>query len=86
MLGYVRFEALMTMNVKRTVFWDVTPCGLGKVYRRFRGPHCFSLQGQGISRARKHARTLLSNKLRNIVYMDISLKMASYMSKHVVAM
>jgi hypothetical protein len=31
--------------MKMTVFWDVSPCSLVEVYRRFRGAYCLHHQG-----------------------------------------
>jgi hypothetical protein len=36
----VRFQGLTAPIMKMTVFWDVAPCSLVKVYRRFRGSCC----------------------------------------------
>jgi hypothetical protein len=33
----VRFHVLKAASMKMTVFWDVAPCSLVEVYRRFRG-------------------------------------------------
>jgi hypothetical protein len=33
----VRTDVLMAVNMKNTVIWDVTPCNLVRVYRRFGG-------------------------------------------------
>jgi hypothetical protein len=30
--------------LKMTVFWDVAPCSLAEVYRRFRGAYCLHYQ------------------------------------------
>jgi hypothetical protein len=32
----VRLQVLMAASMKMTVFWDVVPCSLVQVYRRFR--------------------------------------------------
>jgi hypothetical protein len=37
---YVRFQILTAASMKMTVFWDVAPCNLKEVYRRFRSA-CF---------------------------------------------
>jgi hypothetical protein len=37
------FQVLTAASVKMTVFWDVAPCSLGEVYRRFRGAYCLLL-------------------------------------------
>jgi hypothetical protein len=41
----VRFQVLTAANMKMTVFWDVAPCSLVEVYRRFRGTYCLNHQG-----------------------------------------
>jgi hypothetical protein len=40
--------------LKSSVIWDITPCSLLKVSRRFRGTCCLHLQGQRITQARNH--------------------------------
>jgi hypothetical protein len=42
---FVRFQVLTAASMKVTVFWDVTPCSLVEVYRRFRGACCLHHQG-----------------------------------------
>jgi hypothetical protein len=40
------FCVLLSTSVpKMAVFWDVAPCGLVEVYRRFRGAFCLYNQG-----------------------------------------
>jgi hypothetical protein len=39
-LGNMRFKVLTAACMKMAVFWDVAPCGLVEVYRRFRGACC----------------------------------------------
>jgi hypothetical protein len=34
-----------TENLKMAIFWDVSPCSLVEVHRRFRGACCFHHQG-----------------------------------------
>jgi hypothetical protein len=41
----MRFEVLTAVTMKFTVFWDVTPYNLVKIYRRFEGTSSFHLQG-----------------------------------------
>jgi hypothetical protein len=41
----VRFQVFMLASMKITVFWDVAPCSLVEVYRRFGGAYCLQLQG-----------------------------------------
>jgi hypothetical protein len=42
---YVRFQALMVMNVKVTALCDVTPHGLVEIDQHFRGTYCLYHQG-----------------------------------------
>jgi hypothetical protein len=37
---WVRFQVLTAASMKITIFWDVAPCSLVEVYRRFRGAYC----------------------------------------------
>jgi hypothetical protein len=37
--------SFLTSDVKVTVFWDVGPCSLVEVYRRFRGAYCLCRPG-----------------------------------------
>jgi hypothetical protein len=41
----VRFQILMAANMKMTAFWDIVPCSLVEVDRRFRGAYCLHHQG-----------------------------------------
>jgi hypothetical protein len=43
-LREMRFEVLTAARMKMTVFWDVAPCSLIEVYRRFRGACCLHHQ------------------------------------------
>jgi hypothetical protein len=36
-----RFQILMVVNIKRTLFWDVAPRSLAETDQCFRGGHCF---------------------------------------------
>jgi hypothetical protein len=63
------------INFKSTIFWDITPCNLLKVNRRFRGTYRLYLQGRRISRARNQreirlsrssARTLQVNRIEEM--------------------
>jgi hypothetical protein len=36
---YLRFQVLTAAGTKMTVFWDVTPCSLIEIFRRFRGSY-----------------------------------------------
>jgi hypothetical protein len=44
-----RKEQQMVYKVKMTVFWDVAPCSLIKVYRRFKCACCLHHQGDSLS-------------------------------------
>jgi hypothetical protein len=41
----MRFQFLTAVSLKMAVFWDVAPCSLVEVYRRFRGAYCLHHQG-----------------------------------------
>jgi hypothetical protein len=41
----MRFKILTATIMKLTVFWDVAPCSIIKIYRRFRGDYCLHHQG-----------------------------------------
>jgi hypothetical protein len=41
------------MDVKSSIFWDITPCSPFKANRRFGGTYCLHFQGRRISRALK---------------------------------
>jgi hypothetical protein len=43
----VRFQFLTAANMKMTVIYDVAPCSLVEVYRRFRSSCCLHHQGDG---------------------------------------
>jgi hypothetical protein len=40
----VRFQVLSEANIKMTVLWDIVPCSLVEVDRRFRSPYCLHYQ------------------------------------------
>jgi hypothetical protein len=40
----VRFEVFTAASMKLTIFWDVAPCILVEVYRRFTGVYCLHHQ------------------------------------------
>jgi hypothetical protein len=52
----VRFEVLIAMVMKCTIFWDITQCIPLKVNRRLGGTYRLHLQGRRISRARTSVR------------------------------
>jgi hypothetical protein len=37
---YMKFQVLTEASMKITVFWDIAPCNLVIVDRRFRGAYC----------------------------------------------
>jgi hypothetical protein len=41
----VRFQVLTTTSINMAVFWDVEPCRLVEIGRRFRGADCLHRQG-----------------------------------------
>jgi hypothetical protein len=41
----VRLQLFMTAIVKVTAYWDMAPCSLVEVDRRFRGVYCLHYQG-----------------------------------------
>jgi hypothetical protein len=45
-INLVRFRVL-TASMKMTVFWDVAPCSLIEIYRRYRDAYCLHQQGDG---------------------------------------
>jgi hypothetical protein len=53
------FEVLIAATMKGTIFWDVTPCSLVKVYRHFEGKYC-----------PHQAYYLLTNLLRSLMNPD----------------
>jgi hypothetical protein len=63
----------MCIKLKSTIFWDITPCSLLKVNRRFGGTYRLHLQGRKISRARNQsesrwqATTLTLNGLHGVI-------------------
>jgi hypothetical protein len=50
--GVVGFEVFTPVVMKSFIFWDITPCSLLKVNRRFGGKCHLRLQGRRISQAR----------------------------------
>jgi hypothetical protein len=43
-VSYGTFQVLMVASMKMTAFWDVAPCSLVEVDRRFRGVYCLHYQ------------------------------------------
>lgn len=58
---------VLTQQVRRLIFWDVTPCTLVETYRRFRGTFCFHHRLDDVS----------SKRLRNV-----SQFLADYTARH----
>jgi hypothetical protein len=48
---YLGFEVLTPVVTKTTTFWDITPCSMMEVNRRFGGTYRLHIQDQGISQA-----------------------------------
>jgi hypothetical protein len=44
-LAQLRLKILTATSIKMTVYWDVVPCSLVEIDRRFRGACCLSHQG-----------------------------------------
>jgi hypothetical protein len=44
-LFLVRFQVLRATNMKMIFFWDVAPCSLVDIDRRFTGAYCLHHQG-----------------------------------------
>jgi hypothetical protein len=42
----MRFQVLTAVSMNMTVFWDVAPCSLVEIDRRFRGAYCLYHQGR----------------------------------------
>jgi hypothetical protein len=54
---YVGFEVLTAVVMKSTIFWDIMPCSLLSVIRRFGGTYRLHLQGQKISWVRNRGQS-----------------------------
>jgi hypothetical protein len=54
-VAYVGFEVLTAVVIKSNLFWDITPCSLLEVNRRFGGKYLRHLQGRRIIRVRYHS-------------------------------
>jgi hypothetical protein len=52
---HVRFEVLTTVVMKSTIFWDITPCSLLSVNRRFGRTYRLYLQGRKNQLSKKPA-------------------------------
>jgi hypothetical protein len=46
---FMRFKVLTVVNVKKSVFWDMTPCSLIDMYQSFGGTCCLDAQGTRVS-------------------------------------
>jgi hypothetical protein len=44
-MTFVRFQVLTAASMKMTLIWNVAPCNLVEVYRRFKGAYCLHHQG-----------------------------------------
>jgi hypothetical protein len=70
----VRFQVLTAASMKMAIFWDVAPCSLVEVYRRFSGACCLHHQGKHLWNVGKllpdytaqHPRRQLSSFLQNV--------------------
>jgi hypothetical protein len=63
----VGFEVITAVTVKCNIIWDVTPCSVVNVYRRFGGTYCPDLQ----DRTRNQARRKQSEPCPVIVYTEL---------------
>jgi hypothetical protein len=48
----VRFQVLTAASMKITAFWDVAPCSLAEVYRRFLRAYCLNHHGPDDGRSK----------------------------------
>jgi hypothetical protein len=55
MYSYVGFKVLTVVVMKSTILWDITPCSLLSVNRRFRGIYRLHLQGRKNKLSKKSA-------------------------------
>jgi hypothetical protein len=39
-MATVKFQVLTAASMKMTFFWDIAPCSLAEIDRRFRGSYC----------------------------------------------
>jgi hypothetical protein len=46
-MTFVGFQVLKAASVKMLAFWDIAPCSLVIVDRRFKGAYCLRRQGDG---------------------------------------
>jgi hypothetical protein len=66
-----RTERLTALTVKSTSFWDVTPCSLVEVYRRFREPYCLHiLEGLRLNQLYCSSFCLLPTRYRPGLHFD----------------
>jgi hypothetical protein len=66
-----RTEVLAALTVKSTSFWDVTPCGLVEVYRRFGEPYCLHiLEGLRLNQFYYNSLCLLPARYRPGLHSD----------------
>jgi hypothetical protein len=64
----MRFQVLTATNMRMAVFWDVAPCSLVEVDRRFRGTYCLHHQAVTTSDMLINSRWLSSGLERRVVW------------------
>jgi hypothetical protein len=62
----LNFSEEQKEEMKMTVFWDVAPCSLVEVYRRFRCAHCLHHQGDETTRTSKMSVNFYQTARHNI--------------------
>jgi hypothetical protein len=60
----VRLQVLTAASVKIKAFWDIAPCSLFKVDRRFRCTYCLHHQGVMVEAVRTSEMSVYSNKTK----------------------
>jgi len=63
---FVRYEFLMSVTMKITVIWDMTPCSLEEMYPYFKEPYCLLSQGQKIKVAYSSERLYTSTRIHGL--------------------
>jgi hypothetical protein len=84
-LFFVTFQGLTAAIMKITVFWDVVPCSLVEIDRRFRGTYCLHHQSNHCPSTL--SAPVLSKAIRTLLYVtlprrpnthrDVSVRMCS---------
>jgi hypothetical protein len=69
------FEVLTVVVMKSSIFWDITPCSLLKVNRRFGGTYRLHLQDRRISEARNQYETCSKPMLVSFLVYYLSVEM-----------